>query len=130
MEARRLISTLADFRDTHRAIRAYCSHYYACSHDAQLRLEILAHHLGWGFDFYGGRDYLAGRLRCSICGWNFPTFALGHAGERQGFAGTHGAGFVPLATEVIADMQARRVTAGNEEMPWVGKRKGGRKFGR
>jgi hypothetical protein len=130
MEARRLIATLADFRDTHRAIRAYCSHYYVCSHDPQLRLEILAHHLGWEFDFYEGRDYLAGRLRCSICGRYFPTFALGHSAQRPGFAGTHGAGFAPLATEVIAEMQTKRSAASLDEMPWVGTRKGGRKFGR
>ena len=50
----RPIRTLKDFRDTARAIHAYCSHYWVCSHDAQLRLEILAVHLGWAFDFFLG----------------------------------------------------------------------------
>lgn len=34
------------FRETHRAIHAYCSPHWVCSHDAQLRLEILATYLG------------------------------------------------------------------------------------
>ena len=130
MEARRLVATLADFRDTGRAIRVYCSHYYVCSHDSQLRLELLAHYLGWQFDFYVGRDYLAGRLRCSICGWYHPTFALGHSGNPQDFAGSHGAGFLTLPTETLSGMEAMRQAASRDDPPWVGKRKGGRKFGK
>ncbi|WEJ56752.1 hypothetical protein [Devosia sp. FJ2-5-3] len=126
----RPIRTLEDFRDTDRAIHAYCSHYWVCSHDAQLRLEILAVHLGWAFDFYSGRDYLAGRLRCSTCGWYHPTFALGHAGKRPEFSGSHGAGVVVLATEELVAMQRAREVNIAGEMPWVGVRKGGRKFGR
>lgn len=126
----RPIRTLRDFSDTDRAIHAYCSHYWVCSHDAQLRLDFLAEHVGWHFDFYDGRDYLAGRLRCSICGWHFPTFALGHAGKRPEFSGTHGAGVVPVPSdEFIALQRARDANVANE-MPWVGVRKGGRKFGR
>lgn len=41
----RQIRTLEDFRDTDRAIHAYCSHHYFCSHDAPLRLELLAVHV-------------------------------------------------------------------------------------
>lgn len=126
----RPIRTLEDFRDTDRAIHAYCSHYWVCSHDAQLRLEILAVHLGWNFDFYSGRDYLAGRLRCSTCGWYHPTFALGHAGKRPEFSGSHGAGVVVLKTEELIAMQRAREANIAGEMPWVGVRKGGRKFGR
>lgn len=124
------IRTLKDFEQTGRAIRAHCSHYWACSHDAQLRLELLAIRLGWTFDFYAGRDYLAGRLRCSICGWYYPTFSLGHAGKRPEFSGTHGAGTVPLPVEELARLRREREAIVGEEMPWVGKRKGGRKFGR
>lgn len=126
----RPIRTLGDFRDTDRAIHAYCSHYWVCSHDAQLRLDTLALHLGWSFDFYAGRDYLAGRLRCSICGWYQPAFALGHAGKRPEFSGTHGAGVVPLSADALIAMQRAREANRAGEMPWVGVRKGGRKFGR
>lgn len=126
----RPIRTLEDFRDTDRAIHAYCSHYWVCSHDAQLRLEALAVHLGWAFDFYAGRDYLAGRLRCSICGWHNPTFALGHAGKRPEFSGTHGAGVVTLNADALIAMQRAREANIAGEMPWVGLRRGGRKFGR
>lgn len=126
----RPIRTLEDFRDTGRAIHAYCSHYWVCSHDAQLELEILAVHLGWAFDFYLGRDYLSGRLRCSICGWYQPTFALGHAGRRPEFAGSHGAGTVPLSSDELIAMQRAREEIAQSELPWIGKRKGGRKFGR
>lgn len=45
------LRTLEDFQNTGRAIRAFCSHYYVCGHDAQLRLDLLAHHLGWSFHF-------------------------------------------------------------------------------
>ena len=124
------IRTLEDFRDTGRAIHAYCSHYYVCSHDAQLRLELLAEHVGWRFDFYGGREYLAARMRCSICGWYYPTFALGHAGRRPEFSGTHGAGTVSLSTNDLVALQRAREALVAGDMPWVGKRKGGRRFGR
>ena len=126
----RPIRTLADFQETERAIHAYCSHYWVCSHDAQLVLEILAAHLGWQFDFYAGRDHLAGRLRCSICGWYYPNFALGHAGKRPEFSGTHGAGTVPVPPDELIILQRAREANIAGEMPWVGKRKGGRKFGR
>jgi hypothetical protein len=126
----RQIRTLEDFRDTNRAIHAYCSHYYVCSHDAPLRLELLALHVGWTFDFYAGREVLAGRLRCSICGWYYPTFALGHAGKRPEFSGTHGAGTVALSTDELIAMQRAREAIIGQEPPWVGKRKGGRRFGR
>lgn len=126
----RPIRTLQDFQDTHRAIHAYCSHYWVCSHDAQLALDTLAHRLGWQFDFYEGRDYLAGRLRCSVCGWHYPDFSLGHAGNPPEFSGTHGAGSVPLPHETLAAMQSARRDNIMGELPWVGKRKGGRKFGR
>ena len=126
----RPIRTLEDFRDTGRAIHAYCSHYYHCTHDAQLRLEVLAVHVGWSFDFYEGKEYLAARLRCSICGWYYPTFALGHAGTRPAFSGTHGAGTTILSTDELVTLQRTREASMASEMPWVGKRKGGRKFGR
>ena len=124
------IRTLEDFRDTGRAIHAYCSHYYFCTHDASLQLELLAVHVGWTFDFYSGREVLAGRLRCSICGWYYPTFALGHAGKRPEFSGTHGAGTASLSTEDLVALQRAREALVAGDMPWVGKRKGGRRFGR
>lgn len=126
----RPIRTLEDFKVTGRAIRAFCSHYYVCSHEAQLRLEFLAVHLGWGFNFYEGREYLAGRLRCSICGAYQPDFALGHSGTPPEFSGTHGAGTVPLSHEELIAMQRARAVIVAGEVPWVGRRKGGRKFGR
>lgn len=126
----REIRTLLDFEETHRAIHAYCSHHWVCSHDAQLVIGVLASHLGWQFDFYAGRDHLAGRLRCSICGWYYPNFALGHAGKRPEFSGTHGAGTVAVPTDELIDLQRARQANIAVEMPWIGKRKGGRKFGR
>ncbi|MBU1336928.1 MAG: hypothetical protein KJ944_10120 [Alphaproteobacteria bacterium] len=130
MSLRREVRTLEDFRESGRSIRAFCSHYYVCSHDAQLRLELLAFHVGWTFDFYVGRDHLAGRLRCSVCGWHNPTFSLGHAGKPPEFAGTHSAGFRPLSPDVLVRLAAERTAATMGEVPWVGIRKGGRKFGR
>jgi len=126
----RPIATLADFRDTGRTIRAYCSHYYVCSHDAQLRLDLLALHLGWQFDFYAGREHLSDRLYCSVCGWYHPTFSLGHANLPKTFAGTHSAGFPLLSPTELIQLDAARQAAVNAEIPWVGTRKGGRKFGR
>lgn len=130
MESRREVRTLKEFQSTGRSIRAFCSHYYVCSHDAQLRLELLAFHLGWTFDFYEGRDHLARRLRCSVCGSHDPTFALGHANKIAGFAGSHSAGFVALPVEELRILQEQRSSAVANELPWVGIRKGGRKFGR
>ena len=124
------VRTLDDFRETGRSIRAFCSHYYVCSHDAQLRLELLAFHLGWSFDFYAGREHLAGRLRCSVCGWYHPTFSLGHASKAVGFAGTHSAGFQPLSADALTLLEKQQAVALADELPWVGTRKGGRKFGR
>lgn len=126
----RAIRTLLDFHETHRAIHAYCSHYWICTHDAELRLDFLAQHVGWGFDFYDGQVYLSGRLRCSICGWYHPTFALGHAGKRPEFSGTHGAGTLPVPPDQLLALQRAREANVAGELPWVGKRKGGRKFGR
>jgi len=128
--ATRPIRTLQDFSDTGRSIRAFCSHYWVCSHEAQLRLDMLAFRLGWTFDFYDGRDFLAARLRCSVCGWYYPDFALGHAGKPPEFSGTHGAGSVPLSREELIEMAKARTANIANEMPWVGIRKGGRKFGR
>lgn len=130
MEIRRQVRTLEDFQATGRSIRAFCSHYYVCSHDAHLRLELLAFHLGWTFDFYEGRDHLARRLRCSVCGWSYPTFALGHVNKAVGFAGTHSAGFQPLPPDQLRQLQEQRAAAAEAEVPWLGIRKGGRKFGR
>jgi hypothetical protein len=126
----RPIRTLQDFRDTERAIHAYCWDHYFCSHNARLRLELLALHLGWAFDFFAGSGLLAGPLRCSICGWYHPTFALGHAGRRPEFSGSHGAGTMPITTEELIAMQRAREILAADELPWVGKRKSGRKFGR
>jgi hypothetical protein len=123
-------TTLDDFRTSGRTITAFCSHYWVCSHDAQLRLDLLALRLGWQFDFYAGRDHLADRLYCSVCGWYRPTFSLGHASKPSGFAGTHSAGFKPLSVDAAAALQLSRQQAAEGQMPWVGVRKGGRKFGR
>ena len=130
MFSRREVRTLDDFRETGRSIRAFCSHYYVCSHDAQLRLELLAFHLGWSFDFYTGRERLAARLRCSVCGAHHPTFALGHANKVVGFAGTHSAGFTSLPAKELRQLEDQRAHTRASELPWVGVRKGGRKFGR
>lgn len=130
MAPRQEVRTLDDFRSTGRSIRAFCSHYYVCSHDAQLRLELLAFHLGWSFDFYAGRDHLAARLRCSVCGWYHPTFALGHANKVASYAGSHSAGFEPLPPEALRVLEEKRARATADEPPWVGLRKGGRQFGR
>jgi hypothetical protein len=130
MSLRREVRTLDDFRETGRSIRAFCSHYYVCSHDAQLRLDLLAFHLGWSFDFYSGRGHLAGRLRCSVCGCYHPTFALGHTNKGTSYAGSHSAGFEPLPAEALRLLEEQRSLAMAAEPPWVGLRKGGRKFGR
>lgn len=130
MTGRPEVRTLKDFQTSGRSIRAFCSQYYVCSHDAYLRLEMLAFHLGWTFDFYAGRGHLAGRLRCSVCGWYHPTFALGHANKPIGFAGTHSAGFVALPADDLRRLQDQRASVSASELPWIGVRKGGRKFGR
>ncbi|GEM_PF-1090168 len=101
----RPIRTVEDFQDAHRAIHAYCSHNWVCTHGAQLRLEALAERLGLSIDFYDGHDDLASRMRCSKCGWHFPNFALRHAGKRPEFSGSHGAGVVPIPAEEFIALQ-------------------------
>lgn len=124
------VTTLEDFRVSGRTITAFCSHYWVCSHDAQLRLDVVAEHVGWSFDFFEGRAYLARKLYCSVCGWYEPTFSLGHASKPKGHGGSHSAGFEPLSSETISKIQKVRQAAAQQELPWVGTRKGGRKFGR
>jgi hypothetical protein len=124
------VTTLDEFRISGRTITAFCTNYWVCSHDGQLRLEVLALHLGWQFDFFQGRLYLASRLYCSLCGTYHPAFSLGHAGKPSGYAGTHSAGFTPLPPEESARLQLARQAAAKDDLPWVGIRKGGRKFGR
>jgi hypothetical protein len=124
------ITTLYQFQQHGQTITAYCSHYWVCSHQALLRMDVLAQRLGWQFDFFAGRELLAGRLYCSICGWYYPSFALGHAVRPRSFAGTHGAGHAPISVAEAADRQLQRQAAATEPLPWVGKRRGGRKFGR
>ena len=123
-------TTLEEFRESGRTINAFCSNYWICTHSGELRLELLALHLGWQFDFYARQAYLAGRLYCSICGKYHPTFALGHASKPSGYAGTHSAGFKSLSPDESARLQLARQVSIKDELPWVGVRKGGRKFGR
>lgn len=47
--------------------------------------------LGWEFDFYAGRETLAGHVYCSICGKRRPTFRLGWKTRPNTYTGTHGA---------------------------------------
>jgi hypothetical protein len=124
------VTTLYQFQQHGQTITAYCSHYWVCSHHALLQMDVLAGRLGWEFDFFAGREHLAERLYCSICGWYFPTFALGHAVRPSGFAGSHGAGHHPVSVDDAAHLQIERQAVMPETQPWVGKRKGGRKFGR
>lgn len=124
------VTTLHQFQQHGQTITAYCSHYWVCSHHAVLNIDELALRLGWSFDFFAGRDRLAGRLYCSICGWYFPTFALGHSVKPSGFAGSHGAGQSQIGVADAALRQLERQALVHEPLAWVGKRKGGRKFGR
>jgi hypothetical protein len=124
------VTTLRQFREQGQTIVAYCSHYWVCSHHAQLELDLLATRVGWSFDFFAGRERLAARLYCSICGWYYPTFALGHATRPPGFAGSHSAGQAPVQVADAAMLQLVRHATAPPSQPWVGKRKGGRKFGR
>ena len=124
------VTTLYQFNQHGQTITAYCSHHWVCSHHALLQLDVLATRLGWQFDFFAGREFLARRLYCSICGWYHPSFALGHAVRPDGFAGSHGAGHLPLSVDEAARRQIERQAAAPDTQAWVGKRKGGRKFGR
>lgn len=71
------VRTLEEFRRSGRTITAFCSHYYVCSHSAQLRLDLLAIRLGWAFDFYSGRNDLSRRLRCQFAGGLFQPLLSG-----------------------------------------------------
>lgn len=89
------VRTLRQFLDSDQAIDCYCSNYWACSHSGPLRLEAAIQRLGWDFDFYLGREELAARTYCSVCGMHHPTFRLGWKNRPASYIGTHGAGMEP-----------------------------------
>ena len=120
------IRTLRQFYESEQSIECDCSNYFVCSHTGPLRLEMAIQRLGWEFDFYVGREALAGRLYCSICGKRQPTFRLGSRMPKGGHAGTHGAGAVPRS---VLDVASRVPSAWAEPVDWLAGGKTVRKFG-
>jgi hypothetical protein len=86
------VRTLRQFLESDQVIDCDCSNYWECSHSGPLRIEMAVQRLGWEFDFYAGRDVLAAKVYCSICGKRRPTFRLGWKTRPNTYAGTHGAG--------------------------------------
>ena len=86
------VRTLQQFLESEQTIDCDCSNYWSCTHSGPLRLELAIQRLGWSFDFYAGREILARRVYCSLCGRRQPTFRLGWKTRPQTYTGTHGAG--------------------------------------
>jgi hypothetical protein len=86
------VRTLREFLESDQVIDCDCSNYWVCSHTGPLRLELAIQRLGWEFDFYAGREILAARVYCSVCGKRRPTFRLGWKDRPQTYSGSHGAG--------------------------------------
>lgn len=86
------VRTLRQFLESDQVIDCDCSNYWVCTHTGPLRIEMAIQRLGWEFDFYAGRETLAGHVYCSICGKRQPTFRLGWKTRPSTYTGTHGVG--------------------------------------
>lgn len=86
------VRTLRQFLESDQTIECDCSNTWVCTHSGPLRLEAAVQRLGWEFDFYTGREQLAARSYCSMCGKYRPTFRLGVKTRPDAYSGTHGAG--------------------------------------
>jgi hypothetical protein len=119
------VRTLRQFLESDQVIDCDCSNYWICSHTGPLRIEMAIQRLGWEFDFYAGREALAGRVYCSICGKRRPTFRLGWKSRPETYTGTHGAGVVVRSVLDVAEHRS----SWREPSDWL---RGGstvRKFG-
>ena len=101
------VRTLRQFLESDQVIDCDCSNYWICSHTGALRIEIAIQRLGWEFDFYAGREALAERVYCSICGKRRPTFRLGWKSRPETYTGTHGAG---AAVRSVLDVAEHELT--------------------
>lgn len=118
------VRTLRQFLESDQVIDCDCSNYWECSHTGPLKIEMAIQRLGWEFDFYSGREALAARVFCSICGRRRPTFRLGWKTRPSTYAGTHGAG---TATQSVLDVS--RLVEHIEPSDWLVGGANNRKFG-
>lgn len=86
------VRTLRQFIESEQVIDCDCSNYFVCTHSGPLRLELAVRRFGWDFDFYAGREVLAAKVYCSVCGRRRPTFRLGWKERPDTYTGNHGAG--------------------------------------
>jgi hypothetical protein len=117
------IRTLRQFLESDQVIDCDCSNYWVCSHSGTLKIEMAIERLGWNFDFYSGREQLAARVYCSLCGWRRPTFRLGWKERPATYTGSHGGG---MNVRTIA---SRPSPQWNEPADWRQGGDGLRKFG-
>jgi hypothetical protein len=119
------VRTLKQFLDSDQVIDCDCSNYWVCTHTGPFKLEMAIQRLGWEFDFYAGREILALRTYCSVCGKRQPTFRLGWKDKPATYAGSHGAG---LEMKPVAEMRKPAIKW-IEGGDWVRGGKNVRKFG-
>ncbi len=119
------VRTLRQFLESDQVIDCDCSNYWECTHTGTLRIEMAILRLGWEFDFYTGREALAERVYCSICGKRRPTFRLGWKTRPNTYTGTHGAG--ASVRSVLTPTVER--TRWDEPPDWQSGGIGVRKFG-
>lgn len=119
------VRTLRQFLESDQVIHCDCSNHWNCSHTGPLRIEMAIQRLGWDFDFYAGRDALASRVYCSVCGKRTPTFRLSWKTRPQTYTGTHGAG---IATRSVLSATEVRSTW-REPVDWLVGGGNVRKFG-
>lgn len=120
------VRTLRQFLESDQVIDCDCSNYWICAHSGSLRLEMAVQRLGWDFDFYSGREVLAARVYCSVCGTYHPTFRLGWKDKPTTYTGAHGAG---MAKRSVLHPPAVEPPRWSEPPDWL---KGGtnvRRFG-
>lgn len=125
--------TTRDFLEDGLTFYASCSHYFACSHSAQLDMGMLIQRLGWAFDLYAGREVLVRRLVCSVCGWRNPELRLCTVSPKA-VGAAHGS-WQPMSVEESVKAHFER-RAGEAARPdpypdaWRGKVGRVRRFGR
>lgn len=119
------VRTLRQFLESDQVIDCDCSNHWQCNHSGPLRIEMAIQRLGWEFDFCAGREVLASRVYCSLCGMRRPTFRLGWKTRPETYTGTHGAGI--LTQSVLTAVKTK--SACQEPDDWLVGGGNVRKFG-
>src|SRR5579872_7443149 len=119
------VRTLRQFLESDQVIDCDCSNYWECAHTGSLKIELAVQRLGSEFDFYAGRDALAARVYCSVCGKYYPTFRLGWKTRPSTYTGTHGSGAEMMS---VLDVGVR-TSRWREPDDWLRGGESVRKFG-